>query len=131
MERVSSDRVTKAPKADRTTLSKQIVPKPSVQDIATKNTRGRTWLVRSLLAHRVLVNGAHDLKLEWDGTCTQTWERCSKVSEELVSRYIATKARKQATKKTMGWGHAQSQLHQNGTRVGSETMTLKSEATPL
>lgn len=89
-ERFGIDRITKAPKrlSGNAVQAISTVPKASTQDIAAKTAQVRTWLVRTLLSHLMLYNGAYELKFRLNGPYLPMWEPRYIVPEEVVSRYI-------------------------------------------
>lgn len=99
VEVVNSYRVTQSPQIhpENAVQEKYNVPKTSAQAIAAKTTLGKTRLVHSSLAHRVMLNFALELQVEWYEPYKTSIEPRTNVPEEVLSRYIATEAQKGTT----------------------------------
>ena len=83
VERVSTDRVTPAPRPAR-----EQVPAASMRDVARKNRSGPSFLVERTVTHRVGREGRVEFQIQWEGYDDPTWEPRANVPEELISRYF-------------------------------------------
>ena len=82
-ERVSSDRVTLAPKKAATRAARLGDAQP--EHLTAKGTRGRSYTFRKILSHRELNTSDLEFKLSWDGTYKPTWEPRDCVPDEAIS----------------------------------------------
>lgn len=84
----STDCVAQAPtrRPGKEVQEMSMVIRESIQDIADKENRGRTWLVGTLIARNMLQKGAYEFKGDFYETYEPTREDRSKLPEELVSR---------------------------------------------
>ena len=91
VERVSTDRVTPAPKGLPIRTSSTDA---TALDFARKQRSGQTWLFDKILNHRETGDNSVEFKIQWTGDYEPTWEPRDNVPEEAISRYFAKYKRK-------------------------------------
>ena len=88
-ERVSMNRVTRAPRSAKTVGPDSPHDLHATRhDLADKATEGETYYFKRILDHRTLDDGAVQFKLDWENY-PPSWTDRSNVPEESVSRYLA------------------------------------------
>lgn len=86
VERVSVDRVTRAPKHVR--ASNDTPYAATSHDMCAKNLAERAWFFKKILSHRKTPDGTIEFWIQWDGPYDPTWEPRRNIPEESVSHYL-------------------------------------------